>query len=110
MIVDCGSNWEGVRCPRCGQDIEEWFGDRVSAASDDSELRDLAAVTPCCGVDTTLNELDFRWPVGFASFAIRVETPSRAWQNPDSPWFTDAEIEIVATALGSPVRQVLAHY
>jgi hypothetical protein len=110
MFADCGSNWEGVRCPSCNEDIEAWFGDRISAASDESQFKDLAAVTPCCGTRTTLNDLTFSWPAGFASFRIRVETPTRAWQRPSDPWFSDSEIELVAEALGAPVRQVLAHY
>lgn len=110
MFVDCGGNWEGVRCPKCNQGIEDWFSEQATVATDETELRELGVVTPCCNTSTTLNDLKFSWPAGFASFAIRVETPSRAWDNPTAPWFTDAEVQMVEAALGTPVRQVLAHY
>ncbi|EKX63330.1 hypothetical protein Sipo8835_25475 [Streptomyces ipomoeae] len=56
-----------------------------------------------CGAETSLNELVYDWPMGFARFRIEVLYPNRGW-------LTDEELAAVADALGHPLRQVLIHF
>ena len=50
------------------------------------------------------DSVDFDSPAGFASFALKAVNPSRAG------WLPDPELAEISTALGSPLRQVAAHY
>jgi hypothetical protein len=72
---DCGANWSGVRCPRCGEDVEEWWADATDNAYK-TGLEDLRATTPCCGHSTTLNDLSYVWPAGFARFVLEAKNPN----------------------------------
>lgn len=72
---DCGSNWSGVECHQCGEDIEEWWADATSDAYK-SGFEDLRATTPCCGHSTTLNDLNYVWPAGFSRFVLEAKNPN----------------------------------
>ena len=102
--VDPADNLARIGCPRCGRDIDlDWWHDLVETAVDEEDGFDtLDVVVPCCESTVSLNDLDYDWPAGFASFEIAV------W-NPDRGQLTDAELAAVAAALGHPVRQVMAH-
>ncbi|MFG3101453.1 hypothetical protein ACGFZL_13150 [Streptomyces sp. NPDC048182] len=103
QVVDCGSNLERVRCPHCKADLAfDWWGEAVSERYE-RDFPTLLATVPCCGVDTSLNDLAHAWPMGFARFRVEVLYPGRAW-------LTDAELAAVAEVLGHPVRQILSHY
>jgi hypothetical protein len=66
-------------------------------------FRLLAVTMPCCQHATTLNDLHYSWPAGFASFVLSAV-------NPDRSWLQDAELQNIAEALGHPLRQILTHY
>jgi len=68
-FVDCGENWEGVSCPRCQADLEEWWSEAMSTAFANS-FSDLAVRTPCCKTHTSLSDLVYKWPVGFSRWSI----------------------------------------
>jgi hypothetical protein len=67
------------------------------------KFRQLAVTTPCCGTATTLNDLNYDWPSGFASAALSV-------LNPGCGWLPEADVDSIADVLGHKLRQVLAHY
>ncbi|KUJ35856.1 hypothetical protein ADL25_35140 [Streptomyces sp. NRRL F-5122] len=77
------------------------MAEAVSARCDEGFSTLLVAV-PCCEVQTSLNDLVYDWPMGFARFRIEVLYPNRAW-------LTGEELARVADALGHPVRQILIH-
>lgn len=107
QFVDQGENFESVSCPRCGELLDDgWWAERMddSWSPDLNAFADLQVVTPCCGTNSSLNDLDYEWPAGFASFRLQARNPSRGGFLPD------AELEEIAAALGSPLRQVYAHY
>jgi hypothetical protein len=100
--IDCGENLSRITCPSCGGVIElEWYSDLLEHKCG-SGFDTLSVTVPCCGAATTLDALRYDWPCGFARFEIEI------W-NPERDWFTDDELADFATALGHPVRQVLAH-
>ncbi|WP_172385367.1 hypothetical protein [Streptomyces sp. MNP-20] len=102
VFVDCGANLEKIECPRCEAPLDiGWWADQMGTHGE-SGFADLMVTVPCCGAHTSLNDLNYDWPCGFAQFEITVRNPQR-------DWFNDREIALVAEALGQPVRQVKAH-
>ncbi|WP_189314490.1 hypothetical protein [Streptomyces brasiliensis] len=103
-VVHCGTNLDKISCSGCAADLgtSDWWGETVSARHRDG-FPTLLITTPCCGAETSLNELVYDWPMGFARFRIEVLYPNRGW-------LTDEELTSVAGALGHPLRQILAHF
>jgi DNA-directed RNA polymerase subunit N (RpoN/RPB10) len=103
VFVDQGGNFESVMCPGCGTMLDtQWWQERMDEAFE-TAFTNLGVVTPCCSRTTSLNDLTYNLPAGFARFIIEVAGPGRDVLEP-------SELEPVATALGHPVRQVLARY
>jgi hypothetical protein len=101
-FVDCGANFETVRCPSCGADVGEWWS-IVMEMGHEQQFRDLRVTTPCCAVRTTLNELVYSWPAGFARYTLEA-------LNPGVGSLPDRVLERLENALGSEVRVIWAHY
>jgi hypothetical protein len=73
-FVDCGANFESVRCPRCGTDLGEWWTLAIEAAHV-LNFRDLQATMPCCAARVSLNDLVYSWPMGFARYTLQATNP-----------------------------------
>lgn len=103
-FVHCGENFETIGCPSCGAMLDiKWWHERMNAAYDGtSSFGALDVTTPCCGVTSTLNDLDYNFPQGFASWWVRVHYANR-------PWLDDTEREQVEAALGHAVREIRLH-
>ncbi len=102
-FIDAGSNWEAVYCPRCGLEIDmRWWRDDAMDRAHETRFRDLSVKMPCCGVETSLNELRYVWPCGFAKFQISFLGPGRDLE--------PVVVERIAAALGTPLRKIWAHY
>jgi hypothetical protein len=100
VFVDGGQNMGEPRCPNCSTEIAVWWQgamDRAQAAS----FADLSVVTPCCGTKTSLNDLDYGWPVGFARFELEAMNPAQD-TTPDE----QAQLE---RCLGMRLRKVWQH-
>lgn len=100
-FFDCGGNFGNVFCPFCGTEIREWWRTPINEWSNSTDRRDLSVVAPCCGRATTLNDLDYNRPQGFACVAIALLNP-----------YSDLEPEErqqVEAALGLPVRIIWRH-
>ena len=65
------------------------------------DRRSLAVETPCCGRATSLNDLDYVLPQGFACTAIELMNGGRDLE--------PEEREQVEAALGLPVRIIWSH-
>src|SRR5437660_1744322 len=63
-FIHCGSNWEGAECPRCDEDLGDWFWSEAKRCSESSQFVDLSVQTPCCHFLTTLNDLRYPFHVG----------------------------------------------
>jgi hypothetical protein len=101
VFVDPGENWAGVRCPRCGNDIEEWWG-QAMAKADETTFQTLEVDTSCCGSRISLNDLHYIWPAGFGRFVL--------WaRNPNVLNTTEDQDCALAQALGHKVRKIWAH-
>jgi hypothetical protein len=101
-FVDAGGNWSGVHCPSCGADIEPWWADAVSEAWK-TDFTTLQIRSRCCETTVSLNDLDYGWPVGFASYVLEAANPSSKGLSPSQL----AELE---TKLGCAIREIPAHH
>lgn len=102
-FVDQGGNFDSLRCPTCGVQLEiDWWHDAMDTAAT-LRFRDLAVRVPCCGARTSLNDLDYRSPAGFARFVLVARDPGRGE-------IATAEVGRLAAAIGHPVRVVWASY
>lgn len=100
--VDCGENLQRIGCSACDEAIGlEWWCDLLEDRFE-TGFTDLVVAVPCCGANVSLTDLGYDWPCGFARFELEV------W-NPNRDGLTDAELAEVAAALGSDIRQILAH-
>jgi transcription elongation factor Elf1 len=99
-FIDQGSNFETVSCNICGQEISagEWQ-DQMNKAFE-VEFRDLSFQTSCQH-QTSLNDLNYSWPAGFARFSIRISNPQNEF---------DENLEQLKEILGTEVRIIWAHY
>ena len=103
-FLDLGENFEDVRCPSCKKSVDQnWWREAMDAAGQKG-FADLNVRVPCCRSKTSLNDLDYRWPAGFARFVLEVSEPHLA-----EPLDREA-LSQVEGVLGQPVRQILARY
>lgn len=99
-------NHEGVDCPLCKADLEDWWGDAMEQAWDHERegFGDLSCSTPCCGRLTSLNDLAYRWPAGFSRFVLRAHNPRR------SDVLTPEDFASLEGLLGCHLRLTWEHY
>ena len=101
-FVDCGANFESVRCPACGADIGEWWAEAMELGHA-QQFSDLRITTPCCQMHTSLNDLLYSWPAGFARYTLEA-------LNPGQDRLPESLVRRVESALGSEVRVIWAQY
>lgn len=102
QLVDCGGNFEEVRCPKCGAPLEiEAWQDAMSQAYDGEGFGDLSYQTECCGHPTTLNDLDYTFAMGFARACLELGDPGT-----ELPESLVAQLQPL---LGCELRIIYAH-
>ena len=102
-FIDQGSNFERVLCPGCGAMVPmEWWSQEMDRAYDASQFQDLSVMLPCCQTPSSLNDLDYDWPAGFARFRLEARSPSGD--------LTPEQLSLFASLLGCSVRKIWAHY
>jgi hypothetical protein len=69
---DCGENFERVRCPGCGTEIEiaTWQGWMARDYTERGGFRLEPVATSCCGKRETLNDLVYDMPQGFSRYVL----------------------------------------
>ena len=102
QFVDQGSNFERILCPNCRTEVATQWWQQAMDESYEGGFLDLKVSTPCCGFLTTLNDLQFEWPAGFACFILEAV-------NPHSD-LSQQQISNIEQILGKPVRKIWAHY
>ena len=101
FFIDCGENLESITCPCCGSDIDfGWWGDAMDKASERA-FSSLDVVMPCCGNNTSLNDLRYYYDCGFSSWAIEIMNPEN-----DIP---DDQIRPVQEITGCRIKTIVAH-
>jgi hypothetical protein len=101
-FVDQGENFDSVSCNLCGKNIaiEDWQAEMEKA--DESHFTDLAFVTPCCHRKTSLNDLNYHSPAGFAKFVIAITGAQKEIEAKD--------LNELNNILGTQLRIIWAHY
>ena len=102
-FVDPGGNFERVLCPACNTEITRWWVGAMEAAYE-SRFENLMITLPCCGTSSSLNDLQYDWPAGFARFVLEVRNANIGGILPAN------EVAELEALLGCAVKQVLAHY
>jgi hypothetical protein len=101
-FVDPGDNFSRIFCPSCQEELSsDWWGDTMDRAYE-KQFLDLAVTVPCCRTTTTLNDLRYEWPAGFARFRLEVRSPG-------IPSWGDIPLSSLEAALGF-LRAIRAHY
>jgi hypothetical protein len=108
-FIDPGANLAQIRCPACGVAVTGWRRlamDRAwrapASAGAESGFGSLAVSMPCCGAATSLHDLEYDWPDGFARFTLEA-------RNPDMRDLTGAQIARLERLLGCRLRRIWAH-
>lgn len=103
QFVDAGENFEGVYCPACDTELDHtWWTQALEAAAANG-FTNLRVRVPCCNDRTTLNDLRYDNPQGFARFVLEVT-------NPNVDEVSEALIEELQDVLGCDLKTVWARY
>lgn len=101
-FIDPGQNLERITCPVCGGEIDMAWWQKAMSAAYQTHFSDLAIELPCCSATSSLNELQYDWPAGFARFVLEVRNPNGGVQ--------DTQLEQLEMILGCTLREIWAHY
>jgi hypothetical protein len=75
LFFDQGESSERIKCPFCEKELDnEWFGKAMNRAYG-KKNRDLRIKLLCCGKGSSLNDLTYEWPAGFARFVLEARNP-----------------------------------
>ncbi len=100
-FVDCGENLEKIICPSCGTEMDfDWWQESMSAAYA-KDFMSLEIETPCCHRVSSLNELEYHFPCGFACVEIDILNPVT---EPDEEC-----LAAVQSSLGEKLRVIRSH-
>lgn len=76
-FISAMGNFDAVSCPTCGTMLNaEWWTRAMDAAYGESGVVDLRVTVPCCGTATSLNDLHYDFPQGFACFVLSAFEPN----------------------------------
>ena len=99
QFIDAGENLESLNCPWCGRSIDiEWWTICMEEAWS-TGFEDLRFPTECCDAITSLNDLRYHFPQGFARWWVEV-------MNPTVATLSDDQLAAIAEAVGHPVRAI----
>jgi hypothetical protein len=103
-VIDPGANLDDeIRCPMCDSEIDRtwWLAAMDKAAQ--TKFTQLDYIVPCCGCNLSLNNLNYRWGLGFSRFALEV----RDYDASALPEDTRRQLEEL---LGCELKIIWAHY
>ncbi len=101
MFIDCGSNLEKILCPFCQTSLDfDWWGEAMDNASA-KRFQDLTVILPCCNRESSLNDLHYHFPCGFANTVFQMLNPLRM---PDVE-----EVFHIQKLLGEKIRVIHTH-
>lgn len=101
LFIDCGDSLETIQCPYCGETLDfDWWHGRMDAAYG-TAFRNLSVKLPCCGRESSLNDLAYDFPCGFSCDAFHILNP---WAE-----LREEDLKQIQELLGISVRAVYAH-
>lgn len=100
-FIDCGSNLDKIQCPLCNKNISfDWWGISMDKAYE-NEFNNLVIQLPCCGNKSSLKDLIYHFPCGFACFEFVLLNPK-----------TELSVNIIKVLeklLKMPIRIIRSH-
>lgn len=102
-FVDPGENLDTIRCPACGDEVDMGFWHQQMTRAGAGGFADLTLSMPCCGVETSLHDLDYDMPAGFALLVLEVQEPKA---DPDDA----VDVVSLGRVLGCMLRRIDARY
>ena len=101
-FVDCGENFEAIRCPRCRREIPvDWWQDQMDVQFGAGFPLDPVEL-PCCSGSASLSSLEYDWPQGFARFSIEA-------MNPSVSDLSGEQVMAIEGILGCRIIKILQH-
>jgi hypothetical protein len=100
-FINPGENFESVTCPVCSADLAAWWQGAMETAYA-AQFTELTVEVPCCGSQGSLNDLNYSWPAGFATFRLQARNP-----NAD---IDDSQISLLSGILKCELRKIWARY
>lgn len=77
QFIDCGEGLEHIFCPWCGNELDiGYWQEAMAKAYDGNSFMHLGFHMPCCKFSSSLEELIYVKPCGFATFVIEVHNPT----------------------------------
>jgi hypothetical protein len=102
-FVPAMGNFETVSCPACGTVLDDdWWTRAMDATYGERGFADLRVTVPCCGAATSLNDLTYHFPQGFARFVLSAFEP----QVSDLEEWQVRELEEI---VGCKLRKIWVH-
>lgn len=103
-FVTAMGNFERVSCPVCGAmlSVDWWVGAMDAAYSRERGFAHLGVAVPCCGAATSLNDLIYDGPQGFARFVLSAFEPPVTH-------LSDDQMRELENIVGCPLRAICAH-
>lgn len=102
-FVSAMGSFETVSCPVCGALLDNrWWMRAMDAAYDERGFADLRVTLPCCGAVSSLNDLRYDLPQGFARFVLSAFEPNILD-------LEDWQVRDLENLLGCQLRKVWAH-
>jgi hypothetical protein len=102
-FVDPGGNLDVISCPACAEELQmDWWQGEMARAGQGAFAK-LEVTVPCCGAETSLHDLDYDMPAGFARMVLEVHDPKI---DPDEA----VDLDELERALGCIVRRIEASY
>jgi hypothetical protein len=103
-FIDAGMKFELVLCPFCDSELDQiWWGDAMSTAQR-SAFENLAVRLPCCDLPSTLNNLNYKMPSGFARFLLQAREPKLG------RYLTVDGLQTLESILDTPLKQIWAQH
>lgn len=76
QFIDCGEGLTHIFCPWCGFEMKvDLWQELMDKAYNGSSFNHLGLTTPCCKLSSSLDELIYVKPCGFATFVIEIHNP-----------------------------------
>ena len=105
MVFDCGVNLSSIRCPTCSAKLSvDWFNDEIPEYFATKRGRADVPLNLACGCRHSLQELKYKWPVGFGRFGLSLMNPRAGARG-----VSKAKRAKIEAALGCRVMVVYEH-
>ena len=77
QFIDCGDGLKYIFCPWCGSELDiQYWQKAMDKAYDSNSFKYLGLSMPCCKLSSSLAEIIYIKPCGFATFVIEVFNPT----------------------------------